>query len=113
MITNGLYSISTKLLDGNAGVETGIAVLRDGKLLAGGPFLYHVGTYQCSSGKWKGEITSQEHTPTTAARPFAGYVATMGFSGTYTDDGAEMEATALVGKRSIRAGTILRLLVAD
>jgi hypothetical protein len=37
----------------------------------------------------------------------------MGFSGTYTDEGAEFEATALVGKRSIRLKTVFRLLIAD
>jgi hypothetical protein len=42
----------------------------------------------------------------------AGHIATMGFAGTYTDEGAEFEATALVGKRSLRrprsCETILR-----
>jgi hypothetical protein len=101
-IRNGLYSITTKLLDGAHGGQTGVSVLRDGKMLGGGSVLYHFGSYQCSGGKWKGEVTSQEHTPTIDVRPFAGYVASMGFSGTYTDEGAEFEATALVGERSIR-----------
>ena len=67
----------------------------------------------CSDGKWKGEVTSQEHTPSIDVRPFAGHIASMGFAGTYTDDGAEFEATALVGKRSIRLKTVFRLLIAD
>jgi hypothetical protein len=37
----------------------------------------------------------------------------MGFTGTYTDDGAEFEATALVGKPSVRLKVIFRLLIAD
>ena len=71
MIKNGLYSISTKLLDGVKGSQTGISVLRDGKMLGGGAFLYHVGSYRCSDGKWKGEVTSREHTPSVKVRPFA------------------------------------------
>jgi len=101
MIRNGLYSISTKLLDGVEGSQTGISVLRDGKMLGGGAFLYHVGSYRCSDGKWKGEVTSREHTPSVKVRPFAGHIATMGFAGTYTDESAEFEATALVRKRRL------------
>jgi hypothetical protein len=112
-IRNGLYSITTKLLDGAPGGQTGVSVLRDGKMLGGGSVLYHFGSYQCSGGKWKGEVTSQEHTPTVDVRPFAGHIASMGFAGTYTDEGAEFEATALVGKRSIRLKTVFRLLIAD
>ncbi len=78
MIRNGLYSINTKLLDGLHGGATGISVLRNGKMLGGGSVLYHVGSYHCSDGKWKGEVTSQEHTPTVDVRPFAGHVASMG-----------------------------------
>jgi hypothetical protein len=113
MIKNGLYAISTRLLDGVGGGATGISLLRNGRMFGGDSFLYHVGSYQCSAGKWKGEVTSQEHTPTVNVRPFAGHVASMGFAGTYTDEGAEFEATALVGKRSIRLKTVFRLLIAD
>ena len=114
MIRNGLYSITTTLLDGVHGGQTGVSVLRDGRMLGGGSILYHVGTYQCfDSNKWRGEVTSQEHNPTVEVRPFAGYVASMGFAGTYTGEGAEFEATALVGKRSIRLRTVFRLLIAD
>src|ERR1035437_5079434 len=67
----------------------------------------------CSGQKWKGEVTSQEHTPTLATRPFARKVGTIGFSGTYTDDGAENDNTALLGKQSVRFKTILRLLIPD
>jgi hypothetical protein len=111
-IRNGLYSITTKLLDGAHGGQTGVSVLRDGKMLGGGSVLYHF-RLSVSGGRWKGEVTSQEHTPTIDVRPFAGYVASMGFSGTYIDEGAEFEATALVGKRSIRLKTVFRLLIAD
>jgi hypothetical protein len=113
MIRNGLYSISTKLLDGVHGGQTGISVLRNGKMLGGGSVLYHFGSYQCSGDKWNGEVTSQEHTPTIDVRPFTGHIVSMGFNGTFTDEGAEFEATALVGKRSIRLKTVFRLLIAD
>ena len=92
------------------GGQTGVSVLGDGRMLGGGSVLYHVGTYQCfDSNKWKGEVTSQEHSPTVEVRPFT----SMGFAGTYTGEGAEFEATALVGKRSIRLKTVFRLLIAD
>jgi hypothetical protein len=45
MIRNGLYSISTKLLDGVDGGATGVSVLRNGTMLGGGTFLYHIGSY--------------------------------------------------------------------
>jgi hypothetical protein len=112
-ITNGLYSTSTELLDGLDGGQTGVSVLRDGIMLGGGSFLYHVGSYQRSDGKWKGEVTSRGHAPTVNVRPFAGHIATTGFAGTYTDEGAELEATALVGKRGLHLKTVFRLLIAD
>jgi hypothetical protein len=82
MIRNGLYSISTKLLDDVDGGATGVSVLRDGKMLGGGSVLCHFGSDHCSDGKWKGEVISQEHTPIIDVRPFAGHIASMGFAGT-------------------------------
>jgi hypothetical protein len=76
----------------------------------GGPFFYHVGSYVCSGGKWKGEVTVREHTPAEITRTFAGKAVSMGFSGTYTDDAAEFDATALAGKQSVQMKVILRLL---
>jgi integrase len=65
-------------------------------------------------GKWKGELTDQEHTPAPAGLPTAGKgLVAFGFNGTYTDDGAQFYATALVGKRSLQYHATLRLLVAD
>jgi hypothetical protein len=40
-------------------------------------------------------------------------VVSIGFSGTYSDDGAELEAIALAGKQSFRFKSIYRLLFAD
>jgi hypothetical protein len=71
---------------------------------------HHTGNYTCSDGKWKGQVTTREHVPELITKLFARKVVTMGFTGTYTEDGAEFEATALVGKRS---ALVFRLLVVD
>ena len=62
-IRNGLYSVISRLLDGAEGGATGVSVLRDGTMRGGGSIYYHVGSYVCSGGKWKGELTIREHTP--------------------------------------------------
>jgi len=113
MIRNGLYSVTSKVLDGVEGNSIGVSVVQDGTMRGGGSIYYHVGSYTCSNGKWKGELTVREHEPALATELFARRVVTMGFTGTYTDDGAEFEATALVGKRSARLKMILRLLIPD
>jgi len=41
---------------------------------------------------------------------FGGYEVGIGFSGTYSNDGAVAEATALAGKRSIRFSAVLKKL---
>ena len=93
--------------DGVKDGHIGVILLRDGELLGGGSSLYWFGTYTCSEGKWKGELSTQEHTPA------PGKVRTVGFSGTYNVDCAVMNITALVGKRSMRYEAKLRLLKAD
>ncbi|MBN9004140.1 MAG: hypothetical protein J0H40_01885 [Rhizobiales bacterium] len=114
MVRNGLYALRIEMLDGIRGENTGVMVLRDGTIRGGDAFFYYVGSYTAADGRWKGELTNQEHTPTYGARPmFGGKDVGIGFSGTYTDDSAEGEATALAGKRSIRFRATLRLLVAD
>jgi hypothetical protein len=65
MIRNGLYFYRSIALDGVDGGADGVMILRDGKLLGGTEFFYFVGTYSCSSGKWKGEFITGEHSPTT------------------------------------------------
>jgi hypothetical protein len=113
MIRNGLYLATTRMLDGVDAYNRHIMVLRDGTIRGGGPFFYTVGSFTCFEGKWKGEMTSQEHTPIAGTHPWARKVISIGFSGTYSDDAAELEATALVSKRSFRFRSIYRLLVAD
>lgn len=113
MIRNGLYAVSVELQDGIEGGDNGVIVLRDGTIRGGDSFFYFVGSYSCSGSKWKGEVTSREHTPALATRPFARKVATIGFTGTYNDLGAESDNTALLGKHSVSFKTSLRLLIAD
>lgn len=113
MIKNGLYAVSVKLQDGIEGGDNGVVVLRDGTIRGGDSFFYFVGSYSCCGSKWKGEVTSREHTAALANRPFARKVATIGFSGTYNDVGAESNNTALLGKQSVSFKTSLRLLIAD
>jgi T3SS negative regulator,GrlR len=114
MIRNALYLLSSQALDGVEGGGNGVLVLRDGTIRGGNSFFYYVGSYSCfAEGRWKGEATVQEHSPAPATMPMAGKVNHIGFAGTYTDEGAEIEATALVGKRSLRYHVNLRLLIAD
>lgn len=77
-------------------------------------FFFAYGTYTSGGGKWKGELTNQEHSPSFDQRPVWGRkVVTIGFSGTYTDETAYGEGMALAGKQSIRFKGNLRLLVPD
>ena len=65
MIKNGLYSLAAVAV-----VEVGgVLILHDGKLHGGDSYGYYTGTYDCSDGKWKGEMISNEHTPTTRPGP--------------------------------------------
>jgi len=62
MIRNGLYHITVEMLDGIKGGNQGVMVVRDGTLRGGDSFFYTYGTYTAANGKWKGEVTNQEHT---------------------------------------------------
>jgi hypothetical protein len=110
-IKNGLYSIHIRMLDGIDGGNTGVMVLRDGRIRGGDAFFDYIGSYTSGNRRWKGEIINHEHTPSQGERPvFGGYEVGIGFSGTYTDEGAVGEATALAGKRSIRFSAVLKRL---
>jgi hypothetical protein len=114
MMRNGLYHITVEMLDGIQGGNWGVMVVRDGTLRGGDSFFYAFGTYTAANGKWKGEVTNQEHSPTFGERPvWERKVVTIGFTGTYSDDSAETDGTALAGKQSIRFKSRLRLLVPD
>ena len=111
-IVNGLYSIHIRMLDGIDGGNTGVMMLHNGSIRGGDAFFDYVGAYSAANGKWKGEIVNREHTPSMGERPlFGGHEVGIGFSGTYNDEGAEGEATALAGKRSIRFRAVLRKIV--
>jgi len=110
-IVSGLYSIDIRMLDGIAGGQTGVMLLRDGRILGGDAFFYYLGAYSTANGRWKGEFVNQEHTPAKSEHPlFGGYEVGIGFSGRCDGNGAEIEATALVGKRSIRFAATLKLI---
>ena len=110
-IVNGLYSIRIKTLDGVEGGLTGVMLLHDGRILGGDASFYYLGTYTSADGRWKGQILNQEHTPAVGENPiFGGHEVGIGFSGTCSGDGAELEAIALVGKRSVRLTAVLKLM---
>jgi hypothetical protein len=110
-IGNGLYSIHIRMLDGIDGGNTGVVVLHDGRIRGGDAFFDYIGACTSANGKWKGELVNHEHTASQGERPvFGGYEVGIGFSGTYTDEGAVAEATALAGKRSIRFSAVLKKL---
>jgi hypothetical protein len=110
-IVNGLYSIHIRTLDGVDGGLSGVMLLIDGRILGGDAFFYYLGSYTSENGRWKGEILNQEHTPAKSEIPvFGGHEVGIGFSGSYTDAGAELEAIALAGKRSLRLTATLKLM---
>jgi len=85
-----------------------------GQMRGGDSFFFAYGSYTAADGKWKGEVTNEEHSPTYGERPiWERKVVTIGFTGSYTDETAEGEGIALAGKQSIRFRSKLRLLVAD
>jgi hypothetical protein len=110
-IKNGLYSIHIRMLDGVDGGNTGVMVLRDGKIRGGDAFFDYIGAYTSAKGRWKGELVNHEHTPSQGARPvFGGYEVGIGFSGTCGKYSAELEGIALAGKRSLRLAATLKLM---
>jgi hypothetical protein len=110
-LVNGLYSIHIRMLDGVAGGLTGVMLLNEGRILGGDAFFYYLGTYTSANGRWKGQILNQEHTPAKGEHPiFGGHEVGIGFSGTCDGEGAELEATALAGKRSLRLKAVLKLM---
>jgi hypothetical protein len=110
MNRNGLYSLIAVAIDGVDVEVGGVLIFCDGQIHGGGSFVFYAGTYDSSEGRWKGEMVSQEHTPTT--RPVAERVQHITFRGTYNDEGVQADATVLVGKQRIRYDATLRLLVA-
>jgi hypothetical protein len=110
-IVNGLYSLQLRALDGVKATLSGVMLLIDGRILGGDAFFYYLGAYSSSDGRWKGEILHQEHTPAKGENPvFGGHEVGIGFTGTCDEAGAELEAIALAGKRSLRLAATLKLM---
>ena len=109
-MTNGLYSILTEMIEGGHGHASGVIVLLDGKIAGGDSHFYYTGSYTADRGKWRGELTTNQHTKSAGVLPlFGGREVTTGFSGTYTADSAEVQGAALVGKTSVRIHSRLDL----
>lgn len=109
-IADGLYSIHLRMLDGLDGGLTGVMLLNRGHILGGDASFYYLGSYTAANGRWKGQILNQEHTPAKDDPVFGGHEVGIGFSGTYDEAEAVLEATALAGKRSLRLTATLKLM---
>ena len=110
-MTNGLYSIVTEMVDGGHGHASGVIMLLDGRIAGGDSHFYYTGSYTAGGGKWRGELTTKQHTKSAGILPvFGGREVTTGFSGTYTADRADVQGAALVGKTSVMVRCTLELL---
>src|SRR5260370_14108302 len=86
-ISNGLYSLHIRMLDGIDGGNTGVMVLHDGKIRGGDAFFDYIGAYTSTNGRWKGELVNHEHTPSQGERPvFGGHEGGLRFSRTLTGE---------------------------
>ena len=109
-VKNGLYSIRIEMRDGKRGHATGIIILSDGHILGGDSYFYYTGSYSFKNGKWRGELITHQHTEAVGVNlAFGGREVACGFTGTYSDRGAEVEGTALVGKTSVSFTAVLKL----
>jgi hypothetical protein len=110
-IADGLYSVHIRMLDGVTGGLTGVMLLNQGRILGGDASFYYLGSYTAAGGRWKGQIVNQEHTPARGENPvFGGHEVGIGFSGSFDEEGALLDATALAGKRSLRLTAVLKLI---
>jgi hypothetical protein len=110
---NGLYSIHIWMLDGVKGRASGVIFLSDGALLGGDPYFWSVGSYTTGNGTWKGELVTNQHTPSRdnlVSPLFRGRKVASGFSGTYRGDDSEVFGTTLAGSRSLSFRATLRWL---
>jgi T3SS negative regulator,GrlR len=110
---NGLYSVHIRMLDGVKGRASGVLIIRDGVILGGDPYFWSVGSYTIGTGTWKGDLVTNQHTPSrhSMASPlFGGREVTSGFSGTFGDGDSEVFGTSLAGRRSFSFRATLRRL---
>jgi hypothetical protein len=109
---NGLYSIHVKMLDGHPDRGSGVLVLLDGDMLGGNGSLYYTGSYTFEGRKWKGELVTSPHTRNPDRKTvFEERDSSIGFGGTFDDDGAEARGTALLCKTSLTFRVTLRRLM--
>ena len=101
-VINGLYTIAIEMRDGKKGRADGVLVLCDGRIMGGDNYFYYTGSYTFRNGKWRGELTTRQHTEAIGKNlAFGGREVSCGFTGTYSDGGASVQGTALVGKTSV------------
>ena len=111
-IRNGLYSIHIRMLDGIDGGNTGVMMLKDGRIRGGDAYFDISAPTPQRTADGKARSSTGSTRRASGERPlFDGHEVGIGFSGTYDDKGAEGEATALAGKRSIRFKAVLKKLV--
>jgi T3SS negative regulator,GrlR len=109
-VKNGLYSISIEMQNGKRGHATGVIILSDGRILGGDTYFYYTGSYSFKNGKWRGELITHQHTEAIGVNlAFAGREVTCGFTGLYSDNGAKVDGTALVGKTSVAFRAVLKM----
>src|SRR6185437_14008412 len=92
-----------KLQDGRSGKGSGVVMFQDGRILGGDAYLFYTGSYVVrDNNTFKGEVLIQRHTPSPDINPLFGgpEPVGVGVSGTYTENAAVMNGTALVGKAS-------------
>ena len=62
-MTPGLCSFRAKGLDGVDWPVGGVAILQNGVILGGGPYMYFTGSYSSEGGIFKAELVLNKHTP--------------------------------------------------
>ncbi|WP_044592998.1 hypothetical protein [Bradyrhizobium sp. LTSPM299] len=111
-VQNGLYSIRITMGDGSGAHASGVILLLAGRILGGDSNFYYSGSYTFKNGKWRGELTTSQHADAIGVRfLFGGREVTCGFTGTYSDEAAIVDGTALVGKKSVPFRATLNLKV--
>jgi hypothetical protein len=91
-VLNGLYIFEIEMRDGKRGQAKGVVVLCDGRIMGGDSYFYYTGSYTFRNGKWRGDMTVNQHTEAVGKTlVFGGREVTCGFSGDYSADGAEVE----------------------
>jgi hypothetical protein len=111
---NGLYSIHVQLGDGREGKGSGVLTFNEGMILGGDAFLFYTGRYAAEKSLVRGEVIVRQHTPSLTENPLfaasGGSEVGIGFSGNFTDTGATVSGTALVGRHSMIFRATLRRL---